>query len=370
MATTERLFLLTAALLLALVAATVSGTRQGRRWTVGETHEEAPSSCVPLNLSCVRSFFVRGLTPQVGYADSENWMDTFSTKSLEFYKHGLDRVVCNEQCFSNLPNLATFLTFVYFPPCIQHEPAVVLPPCRSLCEAAREEYSRYSVENITQACPTVDRDAVAKSIPLLDHLIFNCSRYIAEGACVPRRIPEMSCNFIPSTHVSHHVHVEYKYNQTGYANASRRTHLLSFEQADAEFSGYGLEAAVNDSECRRNLPNTIFFLLHAYFPGCTPHKDRYSTLTYPCRKSCKATRKELKRVANQEEEVYRSCMSLTIAQALELPIFNCSKYPQSDCVERPKSTNELASCLHKRCKTAIRNNVTGGSFQGKQFGKF
>lgn len=400
MATTaaSRLFSAAAAILLALaLGGAVSGARPRRSWVAGSIEEEESSTCVPLrNDSCVRSFFVGGLRPQVGYAGSDNPAKTLREKETEFRLLGLDRMVCDNQCFSNLPNLATFLTYVYFPPC--HEGGGVLAPCRSLCEAAREEYSRYSSAEMALACPTADTDNVANSAqfenaPVLDLKVFNCSRYLAEGACVPNRTAPMSCDFIPSTHAARLVHQAHF--QTGYPSPnsdSPVTHLHSFGRANLAFKASGLEAMVRDVGCRRWLPNTMFFLTFAYFPVCTAHKGSDSSLTYPCRKGCDDARNELQRFIGRENLLCYVCpaacnITTTVEEVLGLPVFNRSVYPAKLCVKIPDDnavTREhepparptcncsfnASVCLRKRpCSAAIRSHVSANSLHGKKFGK-
>lgn len=399
MATTARRFL-GAAILLALAVGTVSGVRQRRSWIAGGIDEEVSSSCVRLkNDSCVRSFFVRGLTPQVGYPDSDDPTVTLTDKENEFKSLGLDRMVCDEQCFSNLPNLATFLTYVYFPPC--DERRGVVTPCLSLCEAAREEYGRYSDAEMTLACPMADSDAMANGVNsmqfenVLDLEIFNCSQYITEGTCVPKRTPSMSCVFIPSTHAARLVHPAHF--QTGYPSensVSQITHLRSFDRANADFKNHGLEAMVNDIRCRRRLPNTMFFLTFAYFPVCTAHKDSDSSLAYPCSRGCVAARQELQRYVGRERELCRHCpaacnITMSIDQVLAQRVFATPIYPDPPevCVETPDynavirepepperptcncTFNESVCRREGPCSASIRNKVNANSFNGKQFGK-
>lgn len=396
----------TVLILLTLAVAAVSDVRHRRRWIPGGIHEET-SSCISANNSSVRCFFVGDLEPQVGYPDSDDWQATFNNKETEFKGLGLDHVVCDEQCFSNLPNLVSFLTFVYFPPCKDVSgQAVVVTPCRSLCEAAREEYGRFRGQEMELACPLVDSDAITNHIPsgqVLDLEIFDCSQYLAAGACVPKLPTSMTCDFIPSTHVARHVHQMHL--RTGYPgenDVSRATHLHSFAQANHEFRLSGLEAMVNDSACRRRLPNTVFFLTVAFFPVCNAHRGRDRTLTYPCRSGCEATRNELKQIFREmrrsnsplrvEQHSPDACHvginnQTNITEILALPIFDCSRYRRGLCVsprpgdtttrepEEPTGTtcrcrfNE-SECLRKdsKCNAAIRNKVNGNSFVNKTFG--
>lgn len=190
-----------ALLALSLTTAAVAGAcvqQQENSTTCSIPLESA--SCIPIDDSsrCVRSFFAGGLEPQVGYPGCDDWRKTLSEKKSEFGSLGLGQVVCDAQCFSNLPNLASFLTFLYFPPCTVDENgrAIVITPCRSLCEAARKEYARHghSPKEITRVCLTAANiNATASSVEfgsVLNLKTFNCSRYSTRTdgrGCVPER---------------------------------------------------------------------------------------------------------------------------------------------------------------------------------------
>lgn len=377
---------LMAVILLALMVLFVSGVQQ-RRSSVWP-----PPSCVELQESddcCVRSFFVRELKPLVGYYDSDD--RELTNKGRFAPVPGFCSVACDDRCFSYMPNLITYIVFRYFPPCFTSfsNTAYVFPPCQSLCEAANTEYSHYSRSRneVLRACPS------AVNLIWLDifgyiYKFFNCSQYTTYmyGTCVPERPPSMSCDFLPSNHIARRV--DSSHSQTGYPAANsdlQETHLLSLMHASAEFRHYGLEAMVNDSECRKNLPNTIFFITLAYFPLCTAHKDRNSTLTYPCRNVCEAARIELGRYASNTCLDWLTCdcpaavgLTLTIAQALELSALNCSRYNQNTCAQNPDLAwpgKPSCKCYQSnqthtsQCRASIRHKVTKKSFIGKHYGK-
>lgn len=380
MATIARRGLL-AVTLLALMVLFAAGVRQ--RQSTKCVQLTRPHDC------CADTFFVRKLQPFVGYSDSDDRELTFAEKWWHRHYDDICRITCDDHCFSNMPNALTFLIFSNFPTC--SEDFTVLPPCRSLCEAAEAEYIRYSVDELLHACPTTYYLIWLGFYPMYYNVfsyiksLINCSQYATHGNCVPERPPSMSCDFLPSTHIARHV-INSSHFQTGYPTANNNlqgTHLLSLTHANAEFRSYGLKAMVNDSECRNNLPSTIFFITLAYFPLCTTHKDRDSILTYPCRNACEAARIELERHWYDicQERSYKKCpaasgLTLTIAQVLELPVFTCSKYSQSGCVDSPACPNESSCSVHEsnqdctnRCGVSFRNNVTGNSFMDKQFGK-
>lgn len=373
----------TVAVLFTLMAVAVAGTRERQSRTAGGDNGKIPYSCVPLRNSCARSLFVGRLLPRVGYLGSSDWQQTVRDKEFEFLSLGLDRMVCDERCFSNLPNLLTFLTFVYFPPCIiEYGNTMILPPCQSLCEAARVEYSHYdnSCGNLSQACPASKNNIIdCAHLPIrcenvLDLEVFDCSQYATDSVCVPKRVPSMSCGRLPCTHVARLVHPTQLQTNYPHENAALQvTPLLSCT--------HRLIAVIGDSECRKNLPKTVSFLASACFPVCTAHKDSNSTLAYPSRNHCEAARRELGRYNNRKDELCLDCPAeCNVSTALALPVFACWKYSQDSCAEppcvdtpdptvKPQCPINESICPHQRCRASFRNKVTRNSFSEKEFGK-
>ena len=401
----------TVVLSLALVAVAVSGQNFARK---------PPSPCVPLMRHDVKSIFAEYPSPNVGYAidpieDRRNpaiQLREYLLRDNQFHFLKLDLIVGDHQCFSSLPNMATFSTFSYFyTPCINPTAVPIIngeeimtefflvPPCRSLCEAAMEELARYPGESLEEACPNV-RNITTPIDTLLEAYsdTFNCLNYPIEGtqACVPRRGPGKTCVPIPSDHAARRL-VPGQF-QTGYPTqddlVTAQTHLRSFEEANRELEGLGLDKLVLDATCQTNLPSTISFLTSAYFPVCTAHPGRNVSLAFPCREYCMKAREELSRY-NSRLELSRDCPAVlhmpafSLHTVLGLPIFECSRYEDNftKCVQNPNGdaittgeapstpaplitlpdpptncTKSVSVCEVNACQTKFRYIVRGKTF--------
>ena len=371
--------------------------------------------CVPLNRSSVLPLFADIPSPHVGYfideiENRDMQLQKFTNMDNHFHGLKLNLVVGDQQCFSNLPNMVSFLTFYFYTPCFN--PTVVtlntgeeittdfflVPPCRSLCVAALEELARFKIscESLEEACPNI-RNLTHPIDTLLERYsdAFNCSNYPIDGtrysACVPRRGPGKSCYPIPCNHPVRVV-VPYHF-QTGYPEQSNQltspTHLHSFNASNREFRYLGLDKMILDDSCQKKLPSVVLFLIFAYFPVCTAFPDKDVSLTFPCRGYCAKAREELSKY-NSREELIRDCPAVShmpafsLQTVLGLPIFNCQRYkpdntlcipiPNGDSTIREEtptpSTPAPVRCLYNTCPSEYkcRTKIRPGPVKSKTFG--
>ena len=390
----EMAFVSPTAVLLSLVALVFSG----QYWAAEGTRGELPSqACVPLTRLSVRPVFAGDIfrSPHVGYAIEDGFNPAmqeqeYDRRDNEFHEMKLDLIVGDHQCFSSLPNMATFCTFSYFyTPCIkmtvvplnngEETSFSLVPPCRSLCEAALEELARYPGECLEEACPNVRNITIP--ISTLLETYSNCSNYPIRGICVPRRSLAMSCDPIPCDHAARRLIPSHF--QTGYPTQNNLvtapTHLHSFEEANQEFEGLGLDRLVLDATCQTKLLSTLSFLTFAYFPVCTAYPDQNVRLTLPCRGYCVKAREELSRY-NSRDELILDCpavrympRSMSLDFVLSLPIFECSRYYVDKlCVPYSRPAPPINCPFNKpcdkcdKCRTSFKDNP--GDLRGKTFG--
>ena len=388
----------TTAVLLALVAVAVSE----QHWKEGSIREELPPSpCVPLKCLSVKSVFAEYPSPHVGYAidpiearhNPAKQLREYIYRDQQFRSLKLDLIVADHQCFSNLPNMASFATFSYFyTPCINPTVRLVpinngeetvnvttdfflVPPCRSLCEAALEELARFELpgESLEEACPNV-RNLTTPIVTLLERYsdVFNCSNYPIGDICVPRRSPAISCDPIPSDHAARrlipgHFQTGYPTHIDAAAGEISQTHLRSFDEANREFESLGIDKMIVNATCQMNLPSTVLFLAYAYFPACTAYPGKNISLTFPCRGFCMEAREELSRY-NSRDELIRDCPAIPYIPAsslhtdLGLPRhFECSKYKDNLCKQNPNGDPPIncpkSTTVCDACRTSFRSVV-------------